>query len=216
MPAARIATTSAPSKNSSLNDFNALSMAVTGMAADEPRPVITNSIGMELVLIPAGEFLMGSPDSDSEANIWEKPQHWVRLSEPFFLGATEVTQEQWRAVMSADPYVPQRVRIESIIDECGGPRPIRTFTVAPADDGVERFAFEAAAREDAQHTQHLAVVHERLPAEAEDAFFFGPARPREPPGVAPRVLHADRVAGGGDRADLPLPDRETPEAAAEP
>ena len=35
---------------------------------------ITNSIGMKLVLIPPGEFMMGSPDSDEGASI-EKPQH---------------------------------------------------------------------------------------------------------------------------------------------
>ena len=38
---------------------------------------ITNSIGMKLVLIPAGEFLMGSPDSDKMARDLEKPQHRV-------------------------------------------------------------------------------------------------------------------------------------------
>ena len=37
-------------------------------APSGPLPTITNSIGMHLVQIPAGEFLMGSPDSDSEAD----------------------------------------------------------------------------------------------------------------------------------------------------
>ena len=47
---------------------------------------ITNSIGMKLVLIPAGEFLMGSPDSDKDAADDEKPQHRVRITRPFYLG----------------------------------------------------------------------------------------------------------------------------------
>lgn len=38
----------------------------------EPEPSFTNSIGMEFVLIPAGTFLMGSPDSDAEADDKEK------------------------------------------------------------------------------------------------------------------------------------------------
>ena len=43
---------------------------------------------MKLVLIPAGEFLMGSPDSDKDAEDDEKPPHRVRITRPFYLGAT--------------------------------------------------------------------------------------------------------------------------------
>ena len=57
--------------------------------------VITNSIGMKLALIPAGEFMMGSPDSDLDASGDEKPQHQVRISKAFYLGVTEVTQDQY-------------------------------------------------------------------------------------------------------------------------
>jgi formylglycine-generating enzyme required for sulfatase activity len=67
-----------------------------------PKP-ITNSIGMKLVLIPAGEFLMGSASSDKEAEDDEKPQHRVRITLPFYLGATEVTQGQFRAVTGQSP-----------------------------------------------------------------------------------------------------------------
>ncbi len=48
-------------------------------------------VKMELVLIPAGEFLMGSPDSDENANPAEKPQHQVRITKPFYLGKYLVT-----------------------------------------------------------------------------------------------------------------------------
>jgi formylglycine-generating enzyme required for sulfatase activity len=65
--------------------------------------VITNSIGMKLTLIPAGEFMMGSPDSDSDAAGDEKPQHRVRITKAFYLGATEVTQEQYEKVMGQNP-----------------------------------------------------------------------------------------------------------------
>ena len=51
-----------------------------------------------MVLIPAGEFQMGSNDGGRD----EKPIHKVSLS-GFYLGKTEVTQEHWRAVMGSDP-----------------------------------------------------------------------------------------------------------------
>jgi hypothetical protein len=46
---------------------------------------LTNSIGMEFVLIPAGTFMMGSPDSDATAYDNEKPAHRVTISQPFYL-----------------------------------------------------------------------------------------------------------------------------------
>ena len=73
------------------------------MVPDEPPEHITNTIGMRLTLIPAGEFLMGSPDSDPTAESDEKPPHRVRISKPFYLGIHEVTQGQYRAVMGESP-----------------------------------------------------------------------------------------------------------------
>ena len=69
---------------------------------------ITNGIGMEFRLIPAGSFLMGSPDSDREARDFEKPQHRVTISRPFYLARHEVTQAQWEAVMGSNPYTLDR------------------------------------------------------------------------------------------------------------
>jgi formylglycine-generating enzyme required for sulfatase activity/tRNA A-37 threonylcarbamoyl transferase component Bud32 len=57
---------------------------------------------MEFVRVPGGEFMMGSPDDDQDAKNDEKPQHRVRIS-TFYLGATEVTQAQYRAVMGNNP-----------------------------------------------------------------------------------------------------------------
>jgi formylglycine-generating enzyme required for sulfatase activity/serine/threonine protein kinase len=72
-----------------------------------PDREITVDLGggvtMQLVRIPAGEFLMGSPDSDDDADGDEKPQHQVRITQPFYLGKYEVTQEQWEAVMGDNP-----------------------------------------------------------------------------------------------------------------
>src|SRR6478672_5398006 len=49
-------------------------------------PPLTNAIGMKLARIPAGEFWMGSPDSDKEARDDEKPRHRVRITKPFYMG----------------------------------------------------------------------------------------------------------------------------------
>jgi formylglycine-generating enzyme required for sulfatase activity len=65
--------------------------------------VITNSVGMRLVPIPAGEFMIGSPESDDMAMSHEKPQHRVRITKPFYLGAYEVTQRQYQRVTGKNP-----------------------------------------------------------------------------------------------------------------
>ncbi len=55
---------------------------------------ITNSIGMKLVLIPAGEFGMGSSES----------AHEVRITRPFYLGTYHVTRGQFRQFVAATDY----------------------------------------------------------------------------------------------------------------
>ncbi len=55
-----------------------------------------NSIGMTMVLIPAGEFLMGSADTDKDGAAAEKPQHRVPITKPFWLGMHHVTVGQFR------------------------------------------------------------------------------------------------------------------------
>jgi formylglycine-generating enzyme required for sulfatase activity len=54
---------------------------------------------LELVLIPAGEFLMGSPEQEAGRNENEGPLHGVTIARPFYLGKTLVTQSQWEALM---------------------------------------------------------------------------------------------------------------------
>jgi formylglycine-generating enzyme required for sulfatase activity len=57
--------------------------------------------GMEMVLVPPGEFSMGFPDAAGEAD--EHPQHRVRISRPFYVGRYEVTQGEYVAVMGQNP-----------------------------------------------------------------------------------------------------------------
>jgi formylglycine-generating enzyme required for sulfatase activity len=93
--------------------------------------LLTNSIGMKLVLIRAGEFLMGSTQAEiqqyaNEAGVFkldpqdkrhdhlknwynpgavqhEGPQHRVRITRPFYLGIYEVTQAEYEAVTKKNP-----------------------------------------------------------------------------------------------------------------
>jgi formylglycine-generating enzyme required for sulfatase activity len=74
-------------------------LGLAAVQADEK----TNSIGMKFVLIPAGSFTMGADKHFENANDDETPTHRVTISQPFYLGKYEVTQEQWVAVMGENP-----------------------------------------------------------------------------------------------------------------
>jgi formylglycine-generating enzyme len=77
----------------------------------------TNSIGMKLAVIPAGEFFMGStplqvhqvrrgdPSFRKDWEREEQPQHHVQISRPFLLGACEVTRGQFGEFVRSTRYV---------------------------------------------------------------------------------------------------------------
>jgi len=74
-------------------------------AAKHGIPVaFEDSIGMKSVLVPPGAFMMGSNDSTDGA----APIHRTRITKPFYMGVTEVTQAQWKAVMGSAPWGGQR------------------------------------------------------------------------------------------------------------
>ena len=72
---------------------------------------LTNSIGMKLVLIPKGTFMMGSPESEEDRDT-DELQHEVTLSKDFYLGVTEVTQAQYEKVMGKNPSYFQGVEVQ--------------------------------------------------------------------------------------------------------
>jgi formylglycine-generating enzyme required for sulfatase activity len=93
-----------------------------GRPIPEPPPgtarrVLTNSIGMKLVLIPAGEFMMGSTAEEiawavekgkgdgSQPNdcLGETPRHPVKISQPFYMSMYPVTQGEYQEVMGVNP-----------------------------------------------------------------------------------------------------------------
>jgi len=87
------------------------------VAQDKSIESFTNSLGMKMVRIPAGSFVMGSSESDiswamgtlaqgQPVNLEnEYPFHKVRISKPFFMSATEVTVAQFREFVEETGYI---------------------------------------------------------------------------------------------------------------
>jgi formylglycine-generating enzyme required for sulfatase activity len=63
---------------------------------------VTNSVGMALVRVPPGKFLMGSARDEKGRHDGET-LHPVTISKAFYIGVTEVTQAQWQVVMGFNP-----------------------------------------------------------------------------------------------------------------
>ena len=69
-----------------------------------PWRIIELAVGIEMLLIPNGTFLMGcSPSTDHGCYGDESPNHSVTLTKPFYLGRYEVTQAQWKARTGSNP-----------------------------------------------------------------------------------------------------------------
>ncbi len=86
------------------------------------------STGMEFVLIPAGRFVMGSPH-DEVGREAQEVQHEVEITRSFYLGRTEVTQQQWRQVMGENP---------STFTECGPDCPVEEVNWLQASEFLDR------------------------------------------------------------------------------
>lgn len=69
-----------------------------------PTRIVHKASGIALVLIPAGEFQMGSPP-DEKDRLSNERQHRRIISKPFYLGETEVTVEQFRKFVRATKYL---------------------------------------------------------------------------------------------------------------
>jgi formylglycine-generating enzyme required for sulfatase activity len=71
-------------------------------------PTITNTIGMEFIQIPTGEFEMGSGSNEIGRLPWEGPLHTVDITKSFYMGKYEVSNKQWFDIMgystSVSPY----------------------------------------------------------------------------------------------------------------
>lgn len=68
-----------------------------------PWRVRDKATGIEMLLVPPGQFVMGKIPGDTEAMANEVPAHPVTLTKAFYLGRYEVTREQWMKVMKSNP-----------------------------------------------------------------------------------------------------------------
>ncbi len=110
-----------------------VALLVSGMVLDEfyssaSTVTITNSVGMKLVLIPAGSFMMGSPLDEPKREPDER-QHRVTITKPFYLQTTEVTQGQWKKVMGYNP---------SQFKDCGEDCPVETVSWNEAQNFIKK------------------------------------------------------------------------------
>jgi formylglycine-generating enzyme required for sulfatase activity len=77
--------------------------AVINTETGLPTRILHKASGIVLVLIPAGEFLMGSPAGEPGRDKSER-QHRRLIRKPFYLGETEVTVSQFRKFVQATEY----------------------------------------------------------------------------------------------------------------
>jgi formylglycine-generating enzyme required for sulfatase activity len=68
----------------------------------EAKIDLGKGVKLEMILIPAGKFMMGSPGAEVGRRENET-QHEVTLTKPFYMGKYEVTQEQWQIIMGSNP-----------------------------------------------------------------------------------------------------------------
>ena len=105
----------------------------TGMVSitvnDAPvAEIFTNALGMTFNRIPAGTFMMGSPEDEPE-RYNNETQHQVTLRQDFHMQTTEVTQGQWEAVMGENP---------SDFQNCGDDCPVETVSWDDVQDFITR------------------------------------------------------------------------------
>ena len=67
------------------------------------KEIVHEKTNIQMVFIPAGEFQMGSPETEDGRIDSEGPVHRVHITSPFYMGKYEVTQEQWENVMGNNP-----------------------------------------------------------------------------------------------------------------
>ena len=153
------------------NDLEPVSLARYARFRPARSGRLINSLGMEFALIPAGTFLMGSPETEATRKRDEGPQRPITISRPFYLGVYAVTQEQYQAVMGANPS-------QFTAETGGGPaHPVETVNWEEAVEFCRRLSQWPAEERNGR-------VY-RLPTEAEweyacragttTAFHYGPA-----------------------------------------
>ncbi|MEM6838609.1 MAG: formylglycine-generating enzyme family protein [Cyanobacteria bacterium P01_C01_bin.120] len=125
---------------------------------------------LTLMLIPSGEFMMGSPDEDENADKSERPQHRVQLTQ-FLMGMTPVTQAQWRMVAG---YAQADTDIKMDADPSrfkGDDRPVEQVNWYQANEFCQRLSKQTGKY---FHLPSEAQWEYACRAETEAAYHFGP------------------------------------------
>jgi formylglycine-generating enzyme required for sulfatase activity len=123
-----------------------ISMVRKETAIDDQREKsFTNRFGMTFMFIPSGQFMMGSPESESERKRNEQ-QHRVNLTHHYYMQTTEVTQGQWQAIMGNNP---------STFENCGDRCPVESVSWNDVQEFVKKINTMDSGR------------NYRLPTEAE-------------------------------------------------
>jgi len=95
---------------------------------DQAKGTLTNSLGMTFAYIPPGRFTMGSPESESGRG-QDESRHLITLTRGFYMQTTEVTQDQWVAVMGSNP---------SSIDKCENDCPVQNVSWDDVQDFIAK------------------------------------------------------------------------------
>ncbi|MEG4917454.1 SUMF1/EgtB/PvdO family nonheme iron enzyme [Microcoleus sp. B7-D4] len=151
---------------------------------------LPGGITIDMIAIPGGSFVMGSPSTETGRYDYEGPQHNVTVA-PFFMGKYEVTQAQYKAVMGNNPS-----------DSKGAKRPVESVSWNDAVEFCRKL------------TQKTGKTY-RLPSEAEweyacragttTPFYFGETITsdlvncdvRDPYGSAPSGLYRGQTTDVG-------------------
>ncbi|MBC8177922.1 MAG: formylglycine-generating enzyme family protein [Desulfobacteraceae bacterium] len=99
-----------------------------GGSGGEPKPRVTNSLGMTFAYVPPGTFKMGSP-TEERGRFDDETRHRVTLTKGFYLQTTEVTQGQWTRVMGDNP---------SNFDQCGSDCPVESVSWNDVQDFIQK------------------------------------------------------------------------------
>jgi formylglycine-generating enzyme required for sulfatase activity len=88
------------------NASEALKVVVTRATGPRAGDAIATDIGLKMIYVAPQEFVMGSPEGEAGRDS-DETLHRVKITKGYWLGETEVTQGQWKAVMGTEPWKDQ-------------------------------------------------------------------------------------------------------------
>jgi serine/threonine protein kinase/formylglycine-generating enzyme required for sulfatase activity len=157
-----------PDPDSGLWEFAHLMSGDPARRDADGRLVVTGETGLVLVLLPGGEFLMGSQTTDedgdnylgesaregrpSDAWEYEVPVHPVTLS-PFFMSKYEMTQGQWERLVGENPARPGRLALKPPVEveaeaELAPDRPVNVVSWRACTDVTARHGLVLPSEEE--------------------------------------------------------------------